>query len=65
MYRGYIYGSVATRNAVLPVQENKADSVGLSVGGGVKVTGEGQEEKEQGGGPTVNVLEVRRKKKKV
>ena len=65
-YRGYIYGSVATRNAVVPVQEKKADLVGIGgSGGGVKGAGEGQGEKEQGRGPTVNVLQVRRKKKKV
>ena len=62
-----VYGSVATQNAVVPVQEKKADSVGLGIGdGGVNGAGEGQGARggvEAGGGPTVNVLQVRRKKK--
>jgi len=49
----YIYGSVSTQNAVVPVLEKKSALVRLGTSGGV--------EGDEGGEVRVNVLQVRRK----
>jgi len=62
-YRGYICGSVTSKNVVVPVQEEKTASVGLGAGGAKEEGGRGREQRGGGRRADGEFLQVREKKK--